>query len=143
VSAICVNAQDLQWRVRYRPLATISTGYDSSASALIARTAGCDEAVTFDWARGDRLGTEKDSGVARASTGGQGLLHRVQRRQCLGSKLQEGRPQHRERRSERIDVHGVPAAGRVWYVDRESLFFHWSVEKLTPRYALDTQGISP
>jgi hypothetical protein len=41
------NAADPARVVRYRPLAVISAGYDSPASAVIAREAGCTEALTF------------------------------------------------------------------------------------------------
>jgi len=38
-------------KVRYEPLATISSGYDSPACALFAKEIGCREAVTFGKAR--------------------------------------------------------------------------------------------
>jgi hypothetical protein len=44
---IVANAQAPERLVRYEPIATISTGYDSPAAALIARRAGCRLAVTF------------------------------------------------------------------------------------------------
>jgi hypothetical protein len=41
------NAADKARRQPYRPLATVSSGYDSSASAVIAHAAGCREGITF------------------------------------------------------------------------------------------------
>lgn len=59
------NAADPGRRWRYRPLAMISQGYDSTAVAAIARRAGCREAVTF--LRSDsRDGYADDSGEAIA-----------------------------------------------------------------------------
>jgi hypothetical protein len=52
IAALAANAQHPRRNVRYRPIATISSGYDSPASAVIARAIGCDEAVTFARARG-------------------------------------------------------------------------------------------
>jgi hypothetical protein len=46
-AGVCQNANDLARRVRYQPMATVSAGYDSPASAVIARAAGCTEALTF------------------------------------------------------------------------------------------------
>lgn len=42
------NAKDPLRRVPYGIVTTISNGYDSSASAVIAKEAGCDKAITFD-----------------------------------------------------------------------------------------------
>jgi hypothetical protein len=47
VRALRGNASDARRTVTYRPIATISTGYDSPAAAVLARAAGCDEALTF------------------------------------------------------------------------------------------------
>lgn len=41
------NAGDAGRRRRYRPLAMLSQGYDSTAVAALARRVGCSEAVTF------------------------------------------------------------------------------------------------
>jgi hypothetical protein len=41
------NAANPQRAVTYTPITTISTGYDSTAAAVLARTAGCREALTF------------------------------------------------------------------------------------------------
>lgn len=41
------NAAHAQRSQRYRPLATVSSGYDSACAAALARAAGCDEAVTL------------------------------------------------------------------------------------------------
>jgi hypothetical protein len=41
------NSADPQRSIRYIPLSTISTGYDSTAVSVIARAAGCREYLTF------------------------------------------------------------------------------------------------
>lgn len=41
------NAQDPGRKSRYKPLAALSTGYDSTATAALASLAGCKEAITF------------------------------------------------------------------------------------------------
>ncbi|ABA58403.1 hypothetical protein Noc_1941 [Nitrosococcus oceani ATCC 19707] len=45
------NASDSRRSITYKPLATVSTGYDSPACAVIARKCGGTEAVTFCSAR--------------------------------------------------------------------------------------------
>lgn len=55
------NAQDGRRSVRYQPLATVSTGYDSPACAVIARDCGCTEAVTFVSARMEHNGSNDPS----------------------------------------------------------------------------------
>jgi hypothetical protein len=47
VKALHRNATHAERRIAYRPVATISTGYDSPACAVLARSVGCDEALTF------------------------------------------------------------------------------------------------
>ena len=47
ISALHANATDPCRRVRYTPIATLSSGYDSPAAAVLARTVGCTEALTF------------------------------------------------------------------------------------------------
>lgn len=66
VSAITSNANAPQRRVRYRPIATISSGYDSPAAAVLAQQAGCDEAITFRNSRPHGAPGLDDSGVAIA-----------------------------------------------------------------------------
>jgi hypothetical protein len=66
VGAIVRNANDPRRIVRYRPVATVSSGYDSPASAVFARKAGCDEAITFPRARFDGTAEKDDSGAAIA-----------------------------------------------------------------------------
>lgn len=63
VNAIVRNAHDPRRTVRYRPIATISSGYDSPAAAVFARRAGCEEAVTFPRARFDGTTVKDDSGA--------------------------------------------------------------------------------
>jgi hypothetical protein len=46
-AALFANAADPARRQRYLPVATISSGYDSVAAAVIARDAGCTEALTW------------------------------------------------------------------------------------------------
>ena len=45
------NGADAARRVKYEPLTTISSGYDSPACAVLARRVGCGKAVTFGVAR--------------------------------------------------------------------------------------------
>ena len=52
MEAIVRNAASGARKYPYTPLATLSTGYDSPTVATIARQFGCDEAITFDKARG-------------------------------------------------------------------------------------------
>jgi len=47
LAAVIENASDREREHRYRPLAMISRGYDSSAAAALAARAGCREALTF------------------------------------------------------------------------------------------------
>lgn len=47
VKEVFENAGDLHRQRPYKPLAAISTGYDSTATAVLASQAGCTEAVTF------------------------------------------------------------------------------------------------
>lgn len=51
--ALTDNATAPARRTRYRPLATISTGYDSPAAAVFAQHVGCTEAITFCDARAE------------------------------------------------------------------------------------------
>lgn len=63
LAALHRNATDpARTRSRFEPLATISTGYDSPACAVLARSIGCTEAVTFRAARSD-YGGGADSGA--------------------------------------------------------------------------------
>lgn len=61
VRLVDANARDAGRARRYTPLATISSGYDSPAVALLAKEAGCDEAITFGSAR-PGYDEEDDSG---------------------------------------------------------------------------------
>jgi hypothetical protein len=42
------NSGDARRSIRYTPLSTISTGYDSVATSVIAKKAGCKEYITFE-----------------------------------------------------------------------------------------------
>lgn len=59
---IFANAADAARRKRYLPLATVSSGYDSTACAVIAREAGCREGITFG-EPADRPDSAEDSGL--------------------------------------------------------------------------------
>jgi hypothetical protein len=63
VEATLDNARDPQRPNPYRPLATISQGYDSPACATVAREAGCREAVTHSHARRAFGVVDSDSGA--------------------------------------------------------------------------------
>jgi hypothetical protein len=63
------NGADQARSVRYEPLATISSGYDSPACAVLAKRVGCRRTVTFGTARQAferRLESTDDSGEAIA-----------------------------------------------------------------------------
>jgi hypothetical protein len=63
------NANAPRRRMRYEPLATLSSGYDSPACAVLAQTIGCRRAVTFSEARQlfePRLASMDDSGAELA-----------------------------------------------------------------------------
>jgi hypothetical protein len=47
VSLIVKNAQDPLRKQQYQPIATISIGYDSPACAVLAKSSGCRDAITF------------------------------------------------------------------------------------------------
>jgi hypothetical protein len=66
VEATLDNARDSNRPNPYRPLATISQGYDSPAVAALAREAGCREAVTHGHARRAFGIVDSDSGEAIA-----------------------------------------------------------------------------
>lgn len=51
VQATTRNAADPARRHRYEPLATVSSGYDSPACAVLGKAAGCIQALTFTTAR--------------------------------------------------------------------------------------------
>ena len=70
VQAIHLNAGDPQRKIAYKPIATISSGYDSPAAAVIARSSGCIEALTFDRARD--ANNNEDSGADIAAKLGMG-----------------------------------------------------------------------
>jgi hypothetical protein len=63
LEAIDANARSASRMVRYEMLTTISSGYDSPACAVFARTLGCRTAVTFTHAR-DAFAGDEDSGAA-------------------------------------------------------------------------------
>ena len=64
VSKVVENAKDPLRTRSYRPLASLSTGYDSSASAALTKFAGCTESITFTDSR--RNAASSDSGAENA-----------------------------------------------------------------------------
>lgn len=62
--ALADNVTSPARRTRYRTVATVSSGYDSPACAVIAREAGCREALTITRAREEVYGGLDDSGEA-------------------------------------------------------------------------------
>ncbi len=62
--ALGVNASDPLRRERVVPLASISSGYDSPAAAVIAREAGCTRAVTIRGSRSLWRGSDSGKRVA-------------------------------------------------------------------------------
>jgi hypothetical protein len=61
VRSICKNANDRRRKVVYRPVTTISSGYDSPAAAVFAKSIGCADALTFERAR--EAQNNEDSGA--------------------------------------------------------------------------------
>jgi hypothetical protein len=66
-TAICKNAGDTNRPVTYKPLATVSRGYDSPACAVLARSCGADAAITFASAR-EGYRDDDDDGTAVAQS---------------------------------------------------------------------------
>ena len=52
MGAVFANAADPARKVRYTPVSTCSSGYDSTACLVLAQELGCDRAVTLTTARG-------------------------------------------------------------------------------------------
>jgi hypothetical protein len=61
VQSVVANAADAARILRYRPVTTVSSGYDSPTCAVLARAAGCAEAITFTRAQGN-FADREDSG---------------------------------------------------------------------------------
>jgi hypothetical protein len=51
IDGVFRNACDPARKIRYQPMSTISSGYDSPACTVLAHRAGCAEAITFPEAR--------------------------------------------------------------------------------------------
>lgn len=62
ITAVFRNAAAVERPRRYQPLCTLSAGYDSPACAVLARAAGCREAVTLN---GRQLGEDSGTAIAR------------------------------------------------------------------------------
>lgn len=62
---VVANAGARARRLRYRLLAQISRGYDSAASAALAASAGCGEAVTIHDSRADDPGRDGGEEISR------------------------------------------------------------------------------
>jgi len=56
------NSQDNERKIKYEPLTTISTGYDSPACSIFAKKIGCKEGVTFKTSR-RYINDSNDSGI--------------------------------------------------------------------------------
>ncbi len=54
LSSIMANAQHKDRKIKYPPMATLSSGYDSPACAALAADAGCREAVTLRLSKEDQ-----------------------------------------------------------------------------------------
>jgi hypothetical protein len=65
VSKVLENAADAARKRKYRPLASISRGYDSTAVTALARSAGCTEAFTFVDPRSEDPNRDSGAGNAR------------------------------------------------------------------------------
>jgi hypothetical protein len=67
MAGVFANAADARRIRSYRPLATLSSGYDSTAIATLAAEEGCRDVVSFSHSRTSRGGTDEDDGreVAR------------------------------------------------------------------------------
>lgn len=89
------NARDPARIGSYEPLATLSSGYDSSAIAALAAPLGCRSALTFPEARSKRGRVDDDSGEPIAAALGLDI-HRVER---LAYRSAEGFPE--------AEAHGV------------------------------------
>ena len=63
VNAVCENSAHPSRTQTYRPVTTISQGYDSTAAAALASRAGCREAVTFRKSGSKDYGYVDDSGI--------------------------------------------------------------------------------
>ena len=72
VADVCANGRDGRREVPFTPLTTISAGYDSPACAVLAREAGCTDAVTISTAR-PGFAEEDDSGAGIAGVLGLGV----------------------------------------------------------------------
>jgi hypothetical protein len=66
VRQLAQNAQDPRRIIEYKPIGTVSRGYDSPAALVVAKAAGCTEALTFSKSRGTN--TDEDCGTEIAST---------------------------------------------------------------------------
>ncbi len=63
IARIVANAADTTRQHPFEPLATVSSGYDSPACAVLAAEAGCREAVTFTNSKEECEGGSNDSGA--------------------------------------------------------------------------------
>jgi hypothetical protein len=143
--AAFANAADPARTARYRPLVALSAGYDSPAAAVIARDAGCAEAITFGQPV-DQSETNEDSGAA--------IAH------LLGLKTSEHRTFAYRERSDLPEIEfiassfgggqvyltatGTTLAGRI-VVSGYGGDFVWGrtyAEKRRPRFPIYTGGYS-
>jgi len=75
MAAILANAADPARRCRYRPVVSVSAGYDSPAAAVLAKRIGCSEAITFPQPI-DRRDQPEDDGTAIARQLGLSVVSR-------------------------------------------------------------------
>jgi len=75
IAAVLANSADPARRIRYAPIVSLSAGYDSPASAVLAAAAGCREAVTFPQPV-DRRDSSEDGGAAIAERLGLSVVAR-------------------------------------------------------------------
>ena len=64
MAGVFSNAADARRIRSYRPLATLSSGYNSTAIATLAADEGCRDVVSFSHSRTSRGGTDADDGQA-------------------------------------------------------------------------------
>ncbi|QCO54580.1 hypothetical protein EOK75_01400 [Pseudorhodobacter turbinis] len=74
MAGIFANAADPHRAKCYEPLATLSSGYDSTAIATLAAEEGCRDGVSFSHSRKSKGGVEEDDGQVVASALGLNLM---------------------------------------------------------------------
>ncbi len=75
MAAVFANAADPARHCRYRPIVSVSAGYDSPAAAVLAKRIGCSDAITFPQPI-DRRDQPEDDGTAIARQLGLSVVSR-------------------------------------------------------------------